>query len=279
MAEVIPVNVFSFLDYRAALRALYAHKKAHSFGFSHRAFSRRAGLKSTNFLKLVMDGQRNLSPTLAPRFAQALGLEANESDYFCALVQYNQARTSRERSASYDRLVRLQPQRAIRELDTHQSAYHAHWYMPALRELASRADFEADPAWIARRLEPSITVAQASKALEVLTSLGLLSADEHGKLRPVDAHVSTGLSPLGHHLADYHRAMLERAAEAIDLFPRDEREIASLTLCIDERVLPELKARMQQFRRELMQFAEAGGERKRVVQVNFQLFPLSKKEI
>jgi len=276
--QAVPVNIFAFRDYREALRALYAHKKAHEYGFSHRAFSRRAGLKSTNFLKLVMDGERNLSPAAALRFATALGLHGNEVDYFCELVQYNQAHGSRERSLAHDRMLRLQPQRAVRELGAQQSAYHAHWYVPAIRELAARADFRADPGWIARLLEPSITVAQATKALEVLTSLGLLSADEHGVLRPVDEHVTTGLTPLGHHIADYHRAMIERAGEAIDLFTGDEREIASLTLCIDEAILPELKQRMQTFRRELMQFAERTGQRKRVVQINFQLFPLSKKE-
>ena len=225
-----------------------------------------------------MDGERNLSAEAALSFAQALGLNAHESEYFCELVQYNQARTSRERSLSYERLVRLKPQRAVRELDAQQAAYHAKWYIPAIRELAARADFRDDPAWIARTLEPSITVAQATKALAALSSLGLLSRDESGMLRPVDTHVSTGLAPLGHQIADYHRAMIARAGEAIDLFPRDEREIASLTLCIDERILPELRERMQKFRRELMQFAEQSGDRKRVVQINFQLFPLSKKE-
>jgi uncharacterized protein (TIGR02147 family) len=278
VSEPIPVNVFAFRDYRAALRALYAHKKAHEYGFSHRAFSRRAGLKSTNFLKLVMDGERNLSSAVAPRFAAALGLTGNAAEFFCELVQYNQAATVRERSLAHERMLRLQPQRAVRELDAQQSAYHAHWYVPAIRELAARADFRADPSWIARVLEPGITSAQASKALAVLTSLGLLRADDAGNLRPVDEHVSTGLAPLGHHVAAYHRAMLERASEALDLFPREEREIASLTLCIDESRLPELKTRMQKFRRELMHFAEQGGDRKRVVQVNFQLFPLSKKE-
>jgi uncharacterized protein (TIGR02147 family) len=72
--------------------------------------------------------------------------------------------------------------------------------------------------------------------------------------------------------------MIERAGAAIDLFPREEREIASLTLCIDDAMLPELKLRLQTFRRELMQLAEQSGDRKRVVQINFQLFPLTKKE-
>lgn len=260
------------------LRDLYAHKKSTEYGFSHRAFSRRAGLRSTNFLKLVMDGERNVSSEVALRFARALNLTADESNYFCELVQYNQARTTRERAASYERLLKLKPASSLRELDLRQAAYHAHWYMPAIRELCARADFRADPSWIARTLVPAISAAEAAEALDTLTSLGLLLRDKRGRLRPSEQHVTTGPSPLGHQIASYHRSMIERAAEAIDLFPRDEREIASLTLCIDEAIIPELKQRLQLFRRELMQYAEQHGERKRVVQLNFQLFPLSKKE-
>ncbi len=271
------VNVFSYLDYREALRALYAHKKAHEYGFSHRAFSRRAGLKSTNFLKLVMDGQRNLSPEVAQRFARALALGAAEADFFCELVRYNQARSSRERTVAYERLSRLKPRRATRELDASQSAYHAHWYIPAVRELAARADFQADPAWIARTLAPSITRARAKKAVDTLLALGMLVRDG-STLRQADPELTTGPAPLGHHLADFHRAMIDRGREAIDLFPRDEREIGAVTLCIDDALLPALCERIQAFRRELLTF-EHTGERKRVVQVNFQLFPLSKKDV
>lgn len=86
------------------------------------AFSRRAGLRSTNYLKLVMEGLRNLSPEMASRFAGALKLEGNEADYFCELVQYNQARTTRERTRAYERMLRLKPTSAVRELDLRQAA-------------------------------------------------------------------------------------------------------------------------------------------------------------
>ncbi|MET0286475.1 MAG: TIGR02147 family protein [Polyangiales bacterium] len=277
MTDSAAVNVFSFLDYREALRALYAHKKAHEYGFSHRAFSRRAGLKSTNFLKLVMDGERNLSPEAAQRFARALNLGAAEADYFCELVQYNQARSTRERATAYERLSKLKPLRAARELDASQNAYHARWYIPAVRELAARADFRDDPAWIARTLAPSITRAQAKKALETLLTLGML-VRQGERVVQADPELTTGPTPLGHHLADFHRAMIDRGREAMDLFPRDEREIGAVTMCIDDALLPALRERIQAFRRELLTF-EHTGDRKRVVQVNFQLFPLTKKEM
>jgi len=271
-----PVNIFEYLDYRAALRDLYAFKKEHEYGFSHRVFSRRASLRSTNFLKLVMDGKRNLSSDAAERFARALGLSGAAAEYFCELVGYNQASDSRERSRSYERLTRLRPQRALRELAAHQAAYHESWYIPAIRELAARPDFRDDPAWIGRTLVPHISAAKARHGLTTLLSLGLLIRDAQGRVTPADPLITTGLNPLGHHVADYHRAMLERAAASIDLFPRELREIASLTLCIDESMLSVLKRRLQEFRREILQDAERAGEPQRVVQLNFQLFPLSK---
>ncbi len=92
-------DVFTYTDYRAYLRAVYAHKKQHEYGFSLRAFSRRTGLGSSNYLKLVMDGARNLSAPMARRFAKSCGLEGETLDYFCELVAYNQAATTETRRA------------------------------------------------------------------------------------------------------------------------------------------------------------------------------------
>src|SRR5262245_54761071 len=98
-------DVFEYLDYRAFLRDVYVHRKAESRGFSFRAFSRRAQLRSPNYLKLVMDGERNLSPQMAERFARALGLDDEASAYLVDLVAFNQATTVGERTASYARLT------------------------------------------------------------------------------------------------------------------------------------------------------------------------------
>ncbi|HET7538779.1 MAG TPA: TIGR02147 family protein [Polyangiaceae bacterium] len=278
MAGGDSVHIFSYLDYRHFLRDLYAQKKASERGFSHRAFSKRAGLNSTNYLHLVMQGKRNLSPEMAASFARGCGLTPAEAIYFCELVTFTQASTSEERNRAYDRLARHRRFREVHQLDVAQAEYHSTWYIPAIRELAARADFRDDPAWVARMLVPPISSAEARSALSILLELGLLVKDEHGHVRQPDELVSTGPGPLGHQVVNYHRAMLARASEAIDRIPRDEREISSVTLCVSHSALLELKARIGEFRRELLQLAELEGEPERVVQINFQLFPLSKKE-
>jgi uncharacterized protein (TIGR02147 family) len=278
VSDAHPVHAFAYLEYRTFLRDLFEQKKALKAGFSHRAFSRRAGLKSTNYLHLVISGQRNLTGGAARQFAKGFGLSKEEADYFCELVLFNQATTAEERGRAYERLGRFSKFRSAHQLAAAQSEYHALWYLPAIRELAASAAFSDDPKWIGKALIPPISAAEAKRGVARLEELGLLVRDAKGRLRQATEVVTTGSGPLGHQVVAYHRAMMERASESIDRVPRDEREISSLTLCVSQEVLFRLKERIREFRKELLAIAELEGKPERVVQLNFQLFPLSRRE-
>jgi len=271
------VHVFEYQDYRQFLRDFYAAQKAKSRAFSHRAFSKRAGLSSSNYLGLVMKGQRDLSSEMAPRFAKACGLSKRSADFFCDLVAYCQAKTTEEKQRWHERLARFRKFRDAHRLVGEQTAYHANWYMPAVRELATLAAFEEKPSWVATALEPAISERQAKDALETLQKLGLLVRDSTGKLRQAQALVTTGPGPLGHHIFVYHHGMLDLAKRALDQLPREQRDVSSLTLCVAESTLPLLKERIREFRHELLQLAELDPKPERVVQINFQMFPLSRR--
>jgi len=276
MATRAPLDVFRYVDYREFLRAYYARKKAQKPGISLRAFSRRVGLKSPNYLKLVIDGDRNLTQALAVRFAEATGLHGEGVEYFCTLVAFNQARSAGERELHYARLREFRRYRETHKLGVAQDAYHAHWYVPAIRELVATRGFREDAAWIARTLQPRITPAQARAALKTLQALGLLTRDAAGKLVQADVLLTTGQGPLGHHIVNYHRAMMERAADALDHVPREQREISSVTFGADDDALAEIKRKIVELRAEILQLATSRGTPRRVVQVSFQLFPLSR---
>lgn len=271
-------SVFSYGNYRTYLAEYYAHCKEHEYGFSFRVFSRRAGISSSNFLRLVIDGARNLSASMATQFGKACGLEGAALDFFCELVAYNQAKSAAERNRHYERLSRFRPFRELHKLDAAQAEYHSHWYLPAIRELCQREDFRDDPTWIAATLEPNISAREAKHALVTLQKLGLLERNSSGRLVQVQALVTTGPGPLGHHIFNYHHAMLERAGAALDHVERDEREISTLTVCVSHDKMLELKRRVREFRRSLLELAAADDSPERVVQINFQLFPLSKRK-
>ena len=65
---------------------------------------------------------------------------------------------------------------------------------------------------------------------------------------------------------------------ALDHVPRDEREIASLTIAVSDARMRELKAELEAFRHKLAERYQVDPRAERVVQLNFQLFPLSKKK-
>ena len=267
--------MFSYEDYRTYLRDVYTERKQR--GFSHRALARRAGLSSPSFLKAVMDGQKNLAPATAKRVALALGLAGDAAEYFRLLVVLNQTMDLSERRAIQASLGRLRRYQDVQALAEASDAYHRHWYLPAIRELSLTAVFRADPKWIARVLTPKILIREAKLALATLEQLGLLRPDESGALRAVHRQVGTELEPNSDQIADFHRTMITRASQALSEVPRPERDISSITLSVDAAGLPAIKRRIQEIRRELLDEFDAGKSGVQVVQVNFQLFPLSKR--
>lgn len=268
--------VFRYLDYRAFLRDYYLEGKTR--GLSYRSISKRAGVKSSNYFKLVIDDKRNLSDPMALRFGEAVNLEGSELDFFCDLVRFNQAKTASARAAAYERLNGFRMYRKVRRLESAQWEYHSKWYLPAIRELASRDDFVPEAHWIASRLCPSIKISEARHALSVLFTLGLLEKEDDGSVRVTDNLVSTGPETRNVHVVNYHHAMIDHARASLDRFPGKDRDISGLTLCLGENGIATLKERVGRFRRELLELSELEREPKRVFQVNFQVFPLSTEQ-
>src|SRR5262245_41198600 len=89
-----PIDIFDYRDYRVFLADYYQRRKPR--GLPYRAFSRAAQLGAPNYLKLVIMGQRNLTPRMAARFAAACGLSGPAASYFEQLVAYNQASSPEE---------------------------------------------------------------------------------------------------------------------------------------------------------------------------------------
>lgn len=82
--------IFNYSDYRKFLRDFYHYKKQVNPYYSYRLFSMKAGFRAPNLLKLVMDGQRNLTRDSVCKFSQALKLSEQESAYFADMVLRNQ---------------------------------------------------------------------------------------------------------------------------------------------------------------------------------------------
>ncbi len=275
MADWKP-NIFGYLDYRAYLRDYYEAAKAETRAFSYRYFSRKAGYSSPNFLKLVIDGQRNLSANSIDRFARALKLTATEKRFFADLVAFDQAADHEERNTAFEKISASRTFRSARRIDAAFFDYLSHWYYPAIRELAARPDFRAEPEWVARQLLPSIKTDEARRALDLLFEFGLLTREDDGTIGRADVGLTTGHEVRSLAVANFHRQMLARAADSIELVSGDRRDVSAITACISRDTVAELKRRVHDFREQVMDLCAREEAREAVYQLNIQLFPLSR---
>lgn len=272
-------DLFAYLDYRRFLKDAFAFLQVREPRFSYRSFAKAAGYTSPNFLQSVISGKRNLSPANLLGTVRALDLNKQESEFFLSLVGFTQARDFEEKNFHYQRMLRSRRYAVSKPIETGRFEYFHQWYHAAVRELAIHRDFTGDPAWIADRLHPRPTVPQVERSLELLQRLGLIRKEEaSGRWSQSETVISTPAEVASLAAANYHRAMLKLASDAIEAFPQDQRDLRSVTLGIPSSAYPALKRKMEDFWMEILALCESQAGVEEVLQINLQLFPLTKKK-
>ena len=268
-------DVLQYTNYRVFLHDYYAYKKSTSAVFSLRFFAAKAGLSSHAHLKLVMDGKRNITKNTVVKIIQGLNLVDERATYFENLVFFNQAKTDKEKAFYYGKLVKSTPGSRLHKMDQAHFRIFTEWYHSVIREMVELRGFNPAPEWISRRLGGTITPAQAAESLNLLSSLGLISRKANGysqaqSLITTDDEVSDLL------VKQYHRQMLDQAKDSMENVPAEKRDISAVTFAIQRKDFPALKKHLQLMRKELLDFSSESGTGEDVVQVNIQLFPLTR---
>ena len=274
----LPPRVVDYSDYRLFLRDFYNFKKSQNLHFSFRKFSALAEIKSSNYLMLVMNGQRNLLPDTAKTVARAMRLSKSETDYFLTLVQMEKVVSTEER----ERLSRLKTiaQKRILEKDLSPSKakYLSVWYFPVVRELAFLKDFKPNANWISRRLGGLISADQAEEAIRILTQLKLWE-EKAGRIEVADLFLDTGVEENTYgeiNVSKVHADTMIAWSKLIESVPKSERELGLINIPINLAKLPEFKKRIQAFQDEIIGWLAEETEATEVVQLGTYLIPLTR---
>lgn len=269
-------DIFRYEDYRIYLRDMYQYLKSSHPGFSHRVFARLAGIKSYNYLKLVMDGQRNLSSKMIPAFVKGFKLNKQEAEFFGHTVALSQAQNVQSKSEILQKLLRVKKFREVKEIDLDQYEYFSKWYYAAVRELMNLSEFRQDPAWISQKLGGLISEAQVVDALKRLERLGLVGRNTDGELVITEANIASAPEIQSAALFSFHEEMIQKALNALRTLGPEARDVSSVTLALSEADLRVVKKSILQFRRKILtQFDGKRPSGSEVFQMNFQIFPLS----
>lgn len=271
-------SIFTYTNYREYLKAAFAEKKKTDKKFSHRQFTKKLGLVTSNFMLLVMQGKRNLNPGLCFKVAEVFKLTHREALYLENMVNLAQAKNNNEKNVYLKRMMALRKNLKISKIDEWQYEYYSNWYNPVIRELICSPNFKGDLIQLSRRLIPSISLTQVKKSVELLLKLKMIKK-ENGAFIQTSEFISTGPEVNSVAVANFHLAMGRLALDALEHVPKTERNMTASTVFISQNTYEIIKERIEELRQEILTFADADKNADRVYQANFQLFPVSRKEM
>ncbi len=268
--------IFEYSDYRQYLQDYYAWAKTHQRGFSHRAFLQKAGMSGPTYLKRVMEGQHDLTENSIPKFTKALGLNPTESEFFAALVHFNQARTLEDKDTQFHRVMALKSPHALHTLEKAQYEYYRDWYNVAIREMLATVAFDGENyTELSKRLSPPVLPKKVRRAIALLEELGLIRRDAAGKYHAVSAFVLTDPGIQSLLIPKFHQAMARLAEEAIARFPKQERFFSGTTVSISETTYAKITEVIGHTQQEILKLVGDDPGPERVYHLNMQLFPLT----
>ena len=257
------------------LKRMFDYKKETVSSFSYRNFSRLAGFSSPNFLKLVIDGQRNLTNTSIAKIAKGFKLKKPEREYLENLVYMNQAADHQERDYYYKKTISLKTPKDMKKLQSDQYDYFSKWYLPVLRELVVFNGQQLSEAALAKKLTPEVKAKDVTSALKQLENLGLIRKDKNGNWEQSETIITTGPEVKSLLVTNFHHQMIKMAGQSIDRFSADKRDITAVTLSIARKNIPEIKTRIAEFRKEILKKYACNENPDQVIQINIQMFPLT----
>ena len=269
-------KIFEYLDYREFLQDYYRIRKEANSSFSLRAFSDKIGFKAKDFISRVMQGEKNLSEQSIQKVASGLRLGKRESEFFAALVLFNQAETTEERNSHYAKMqeilkiVRFSESQHL--MAHYQYQVYSDWRHLVVRSLIGMFGFSGDFKELGNRVHPKITPEQAKESVKLLESCGLISKKEDGSYELSQSAITTGNRTSKTALRGFHQKCLKLGADSIDRDQPSERNISGLTLGISKDGYERIVERINAFRKEIAFLAEEDQEADSAYQLEICFF-------
>ncbi len=268
-------EIFEYTDFRAFLRDFFAQRKNESSYFSYRNISRKIGIRSSGYLSWIISGKRNLSLKLAPTLAKAIRLSRKESTYFVQMVRYTQSKTLDQKQEAFEKLTALRDPDPT-SLGREHYEFYRKWFYTAVREVIGQGGVTNDYETLASRLQPQISPSQAQESLSLLLRLDLIEKAPDGTYRQRDSLLTSGREIPSMAIHAFQAATMDLARESLVTIPKQERDISTVSMNIDEQTLTIIKQKASEFRREIMTLASSCTAPTRAFQFNMQFFPISK---
>ncbi|MEN9354370.1 MAG: hypothetical protein RL318_1695 [Fibrobacterota bacterium] len=265
--------VFDYLDYRDLLKDAYEERKLALPLFSYRMMAEHLGLDSS-YLFRILQKDLHLPGRCQPRAIEYLGLTGRAAEYFLMLLAYARERGSQAKQSILEKAMTLRDVER-RKLEEKELAFFRDWWVVAVRCLIEITDGRAHVRDLASRLQPPVAESDVQSALDLLHELGLVKKLASGRLALTEAHLTAGGEEKTQAVRHFQRQILSLAAESLERFPKEARDVSTLTLTIDEAAFKDIREMLRESRRQIQKRVEEAVNPDRVMQLSMAFFPLA----
>lgn len=147
----------------------------------------------------------------------------------------------------------------------------------ALYELVKIVPDISDPAELGAMLEPAVSASKVQCALDVLLNAGFIQKTDKG-FTAAGSFLSTGDRWESAAIESFQKSMANLGAEALARFPKDKRDISTLSVSLSEENFREVTKIIREAREKIREIENNEVSPEKVYQINFQVFPLSTLE-
>lgn len=282
--SAIQPDLSDYMDYRIYLADFYRAKKDQTKmtlrPYSYAIFSAAADIKSPNYLKMIIEGKRNLSEDMISKFARACGFSKAQAHEFKLLVSFNQCEDPADRNYALKILseYRVEQKLKLGQLDRKVFEKVPNWVGWIIYAMIDQAEVTFQISELRELLRGKASENEIQQALDNLINSGELVRDEvtgeikKGKPSEVPDEIPSAL------VRKLQMQLMYLGLESLYQDQAIEREFGSLTLALTEKEFEEIKFKLRQLRKSLHKdnsIARMNSKGERVYQLNLQLFPVS----
>jgi uncharacterized protein (TIGR02147 family) len=274
-----------YMDYRKYLLDWYNYRrelsKKHLRPYSYSVFSAAANIKSPNYLKMIIEAQRNLSEDMIVKFSKALNHTREQAEEFRLLVLFSQATDPAERNFFLKELSEYRVLLKLRsgEIDKKTMEKIPSWIGWILYSMMDQEGVEFKPERLRELLRGKASVDEIEVALKSLIQSGEVAQDDiTGKLTKTRNLIDTPEDIPVALVRRLQSQLMYLGLESLYQDSTNEREFGSLTMSLTKQEFEELRFKLRQMRKQVnkdnsIRRMTSHGER--VYQLNLQLFPVT----
>lgn len=267
------LSIFSFLDYREYLNALFEERKKESPWYSFKVMGDGVGLDQSQVYR-ILQKQLHISKVALPRFQKYLELTGPAAEYFALLVTFGRTRKEKEARVLFEEILQKRGSH-VRILDHEQFLLYSEWHHPVIRALVNIREFRDEYEQMGRSLTPPLRGPQVRKSLELLRKLKLVERDQDGIWRAKESSVSTGNTFHSLVVRNYQAESMRLAQESLERHDKSLRDIHVLNIAVDQDAFSDCLQILESARAQIRQRLERVQKPDRVMRLAHALFPVA----